>query len=782
MASTIEQERAKKRTIQIYAILGSIAFALLFVGYLHYNVLKAENPRMETIELISAASSDIFSHPFHISFKNADIGTFMMGSAMVGCLLVMTIMTNQMKKTDDPNTVNGKAKLMDSKDLKEYNTKKTAPYGSPQNDGFRNMILSKEIRLGLDGFQTRRNCNVLVIGASGAGKSRFFAAPNILQYNTNFVITDPSGELLNDYGKALEDNGYQVKVLNIVDVYSGNRYNPFHYIKDEKDVFIIVNTLIKNTTPEGKSSGDPFWENSEKLLIGAIMLLMWHTFPEKEQNFGTLYRLLNKARIDENDANAESDLDILFEDLRARDENNLAVIQYDSFKLGGAKTLKSVLISVAVRLESFALKNIDYLTSDDDMHFESFADTKQALFVIIPTADDTFNFIVSMMYSQLFSSLYEYVETQVQNGWMVKSGDEIINVFQSKTKAGSAKAENQAKKYLHEIRRGTVIKGDKNKKLYMIQTKSGKTIGWRGTRSMAEQYQELLKKAQIEKCRRACPNHVRFILDEFANIGQIPQFDQKLATIRKYEISCNIIVQALSQLKEKYEKQWNTIGGNCDTKLLLGCDDKETLEWIVATQGKRTTRVRGDSFQAKGQGSMSINLSSIEIMTIDRLAMMQEDECYVKIRGINPYYGKKFELTEHKNYPYALKQKNKFVIQDKSNGIDKKVVPLRIKEKMQSLRNKAIFKQDEEPLRNELSEEKLKSKTKAKRDNAKAAKENLKKFEPDKSIKEQEELVSSVVSSLGIETGKDDELNKICNSVLAIQSFPKDEKLVYTNI
>ena len=668
MQKAITKDRAKKLNIKIYAILGAVATIIGSLWFLHYKVVKFQNPRWDINLTINTAFTHIITHPFEIFPLNGDdFITIFIALACIAFVIFSIMVESKEKRVGDQENIKGSAHFMNGKEYEKYCLELIAPLKKPETNGFNNMILSKDLKLAIDGAGTRKNCNILVIGGSGAGKSRFFAAPNILQYNSNFVITDPSGEMLRDYGKALENAGYEVLVFNLVDVYRSNRYNPFHYIQEEKDVFTLVNTLIKNTTPEGKGGGDPFWEKSENLLLTALMLYLWHTEKPENRTFTNVLRLLDMAKIDENDDTAESPLDILFEDLRKRDKDNLAVKQYDKFKVGAGKTLKSILISVSVRLQSFDLADIKYLTSDDDFHFETFSDTKKAIFVIIPTADTTFNFIVSMLYSQLFASLYVYAETRASFGWKVCIDEWTnITVEQAENANESNQAKKRAMKLAKDIKAGTKIvkpkKGDP-KKLYKVYTINGnKLVGWRGSLKEAEAFQKKLEKVSVEKCSAKCPNHVRLILDEFANIGQIPDFDQKLATMRKYEISCSIILQALSQLKQIYEKQWNTIVANCDTKLFLGCDDSETIEWILKMLGKETTKVRGTSQSAKGQGSTSINRDSRELMTIDQVTMMAADECLVRVRGVRPYFGKKYELTEHPNYEKAHKLSGTFYI------------------------------------------------------------------------------------------------------------------------
>ena len=665
MASPIAKERIDKLTMKITVVICTILYLYAVLAFLHFSNIIAESKRITVTDAMSRAAVEVFTNPlgmFPINPKMI-VSIFLM-TVFLGTIVVMYASSKALRKHDNPDTVNGSAHLMTLKELEDFNKRRTDPIGSKENDGPNNMIISRDIKLAIDGFNTRRNCNILAIGGSGAGKTRFFGGPNILQYNANFVITDPSGEMLEDYAKGLEDNGYIVKVFNISDPYRGNRYNPFHYIKTEKDVFIMTNTLIKNTNPSEEGKGDPFWEKSENLLISALSLYLWHVYPEEQQTFSNLLKLINMAEVNENDSTAKSPLDIMFENLKKEDPGNLAVKQYEKFKLGAGKTLKSILISVGVRLQSFDLPDIQYLTAVDEFEFETFADSKQAIFVVIPTADDTFNFIVSMLYSQLFSSLYDYVESKAKYGWKAEmDGLNILKTVQASSEKDSENAEKEIKRYIKEIKAGTFIRYNEKKAYYEIVTeKTSEIVAWRGREEDIKALQKRLAEVKAVKCRRRCPYHVRFILDEFANIGQIPSFDQKLATIRKYEISCSIILQAISQLKEIYDKKWNTIVGNCDTKLFLGSDDQETIEWLIKMLGKRTTVVENTSYNANGGGSTSYNHSSIELLTIDQIGMMKDDECIVRIRGERPYYGKKYELTLHPNYKYAHSVAGKFEI------------------------------------------------------------------------------------------------------------------------
>lgn len=674
----IMKERMEKQQRKVYLTVGVIAYIYCILVALHTKAQMNLHPRYSVLDAMSQAMLTVFTHPLEIfPLDVKSTLNILLISFMILMLFIMMIATSKMKKHDNPDTVKGDAHFMTEEELAAYDVRRADPVGKPGHDGAYNAILSQDVRISMDGRACRRNTNTLVIGGSGAGKSRFYVTPNLLQFNANYVFTDPSGELLDDNGKALENAGYKVVVFNITDVYHGNRYNPFNYIHEEKDVFTLVNTLIANTTPPEKHAGDPFWENSEKLLLNALILYQWHVMPPEGQNFSTTVKLINEASVDENDASAQSPLDILFEDLRKEDPENLAVQQYDTFKLGAGKTLKSILISVGVRLNPFKLSDMQYLTSKDEMDFEHFADQKTALFIIIPTADKTFNFIVSLLYSQLFMTLYNYVETRVKFGYGLYLNDHsAFKVFQADSPAESPNAQKKAEAYAKRIRSGLVVKYNKTKKLYCLYTKKNELVAWRGSKSeVLALKKNLMTNVKVQQCPRMCPNDVRMMLDEFANIGQIPEFSEKLATIRKYRISCAIILQSKAQLKKMYKDDEGTIIGNCDSLLFLGTQDTDTLEWLSKLLGKRTTTVANTSWSSgKGGGSESFNKDSLDLMSIDQLAMMDDSNCIVRIRGERPYLGAKYEVTKHPNYPAAHATSGTFYIplsagaKDRRNG------------------------------------------------------------------------------------------------------------------
>ena len=461
-------------------------------------------------------------------------------------------------------------------DIRKYNETFTSPYGKPTVDG-KNAILTQDIFMGMNGKKTKRNLNTLVIGGAGAGKSRFYVKPNVLQDETdcNFVITDPSGELLESCGSFLEERGYKISVLNLTYMAASYCYNPFDYIRKEEDVPVLINCLIKNTTPPGSSKGDPFWEKSETALLTAIFFYLRYHRPANDRNFASVMKLLRAANIDEEDSSSQSPLDIIFESIGEKDKNDVGYKSYQTFRMGAGKTLKSILISAAVRLNSFEIPAVAALIRHDYEHEErnidlkalGCSDQKMALFCILPQADDTYNFIVSMMYYQLFESLYYYAE--------------------------------------HE--------------------------------------------------EGGLKHPVRFMLDEFCNIGQIPDFDKKLATMRKYGLSCSIICQNKKQLEEMYDKKTEGIIGNCDEFLFLGSPEPDTQKYVSDRLGKTTITVRNSS-RSQGRSSSSsssYNQTGRELLTPDEVGRMPDTDCILFVRGELPFYGKKYDYVNHPNYKYT---------------------------------------------------------------------------------------------------------------------------------
>ena len=428
-----------------------------------------------------------------------------------------------------------------------------------------NLLLTQHFRMGLDGYKHKRNLNVLVVGGSGAGKSRTYAIPNIMQCNCSMVITDPKAELLRKTGGVLERNGYEVRVFDLINPETSWCYNPFAYVRDDKDVLKLINNLIRNTTPKGAQSSDPFWEKSETALLQALMLYLLHEAPPEEQNFPMIMEMLGSAQVKEDDEDYQSPLDILFERLEMRDPESIAVKQYAIYKQAAGKTAKSILISCGARLAPFDIQELREIMSYDEMELDMIGDQRTAMFVIISDTDDTFNFVVAIMYTQLFNLLCD------------KADDE------------------------------------------------------HGGR---------------------LPYHVRLLLDEFSNIGQIPKFDKLIATIRSREISASIILQSQSQLKTIYKDAAETITGNCDTVLFLGGKESSTLKEISETLGKETIDLYNTSDTRGSNRSYGLNYQKTgkELMSRDELAVMDGEKCILQLRGVRPFLSNKYDITKHKRY------------------------------------------------------------------------------------------------------------------------------------
>ena len=469
------------------------------------------------------------------------------------------------------------------------NAKDIAPFIDPVSDN--NILFTQTERLTMNGRLKQpkyaRNKNVVVIGGSGSGKTRFYVKPQLMQMpqNVSFVVTDPKGTILLECGKMLsrgtpkmkngkpvrDKNGrvvyepYRIKVLNTINFKKSMHYNPFRYIRSEKDILKLVNTIIANTKGEGEKSAEDFWVKSERLLYCALIGYIYYEAPEEEQNFSTLLEFINASETREDDEEFKNAVDELFEELEQEKPEHFAVRQYKKFKLAAGKTSKSILISCGARLAPFDIAELRELTSYDEMELDMLGDQRTAMFVIISDTDDTFNFIVAVMYSQLFNLLCDRAD-DVHGGRL--------------------------------------------------------------------------------------PYHVRLLLDEFANIGQIPKFDKLIATIRSREISASIILQSQSQLKTIYKDAAETILGNCDSMLFLGGKESTTLKEISETLGKETIDLYNTS-DTRGQSrSYGLNFQKTgkELMSRDELAVMDGDKCILQLRGVRPFLSNKFDITSHKRY------------------------------------------------------------------------------------------------------------------------------------
>ena len=442
------------------------------------------------------------------------------------------------------------------------------PYIDPKFQN--NIILTQTERLTMDSrpknAKTARNKNVLIVGGSGSGKTRFFIKPNLMQLHSSYVVTDPKGQLVLETGRLLERAGYKISVLNTINFKKSMHYNPFSYIHSEKDILKLVTCLIANTTGSGQK-GDEFWTNAEKLLYMALIGYIHYEAPEEEQNFGTMLEMLNSMEVREDDEEFKNPVDCLFDELKAKDPEHFAVRQYAKYKLAAGKTAKSILVSCGARLAPFDIAELREVTSRDELALDTLGNRKTALFLIMSDTDSTFNFLISMVYTQLFNLLCE---------------------------------------------------------------KADDVYGGR------------------------LPVHVRCLIDECANIGQIPNLEKLMATIRSREISACLVLQAQSQLKALYKDNADTIIGNCDSRLFLGGSEPSTLKELSQSLGKETIDTYNTGESRGRETSHSLNYQKLgrELMSVDDLATLDGGKCILQLRGLRPFLSDKYDITKHPNYKY----------------------------------------------------------------------------------------------------------------------------------
>ena len=446
-----------------------------------------------------------------------------------------------------------------------------------------NIILTKTERLMMSNRppdpKNARNKNVLVVGGSGSGKTRFWLKPNLLQCHSSYVVTDPKGSIVVECGNAMLKNGYKVKILNTINFKKSMHYNPFSYVHSEKDILKLVTTLMTNTKGEG-SGGDPFWEKSERLLLTALIAYLHYEAPVEEQNFATLLEMLNTMQVLEDDEEYQNPVDLLFEDLAKKKPNSFAGRQYKLYKLAAGKTAKSILISCGARLAPFDIQELRDLTMYDELQLDTLGDKKTALFLIMSDTDSTFNFLISMVYTQLFNLLC----------------DKADDVYGGKL-----------------------------------------------------------------------PIHVRCLIDECANIGQIPNLEKLVATIRSREISACLVLQAKSQLKAIYKDNADTIIGNMDSQIFLGGSEPGTLKDLSEMLGKETIDAYNTSDTRGNSPSYGTNYSKLghELLSRDELAVLDGGKCILQLRGVRPFLSDKYDLTQHPNYKLTsdFDEKNRFDIE-----------------------------------------------------------------------------------------------------------------------
>lgn len=548
----MKENPSNSKWIYILGIIPVIWLALLVAPYLYAEDISS------TLKGITKALQE----PFNIELCTNSLRTLVIFISMYGIGIVIYISSrkNYRRREEHGSAKWGIARVINKK-YKQL----------PDNS---NKILTQNVRIGLNGKKHRRNLNVLVCGGSGAGKTRFYCKPNLLQCNTSFVVLDPKGEIVRDTGYLLEKSGYEVKVLDLINMEKSHCYNPFVYLKTDNDVQKLVTNLFKATTPKGSSSQDPFWDTAASMLLLALVFYLWYEAPEEEQNFPMVMELLRAGEVHEDDDTYLSPLDVLFNKLESREPNHIAVKYYRDYRSGSAKTLKSIQITLASRLEKFNLQSLASLTMTDELDLPLLGEKKVALFALIPDNDTSFNFLVSILYTQLFQQLF-FLADHKYNG--------------------------------------------------------------------------------------SLPVHVHFVMDEFANVSLPDDFDKILSVMRSREVSVSIILQNLAQLKALFEKQWESIVGNCDEFLYLGGNEQSTHKYVSELLGKETIDLdtHGKSTGHSGNYSTNFQLSGRELMTPDEVRLLDNQYAILFIRGERPILDNKYDILKHPNVSKTTDGKEK---------------------------------------------------------------------------------------------------------------------------
>ena len=534
-----------------------------------WRLAEGADASAKLLGFLTQGLGEAFSSPLP-SFHPVDL---LVGVVIAGIIRLVVYVKGKNAKKFRKNMEYGSARWGTAEDI--------APYADPKFEN--NVILTQTERLMMSNRpkdpKTARNKNVMIIGGSGSGKTRFWLKPNLMQCHSSYVVTDPKGSIAVECGRLMLRNGYKVKIFNSINFKKSMHYNPFAYIHSEKDILKLVTTLIANTKGDGKS-GDDFWQKAETLLYTALIGYIHYEAPEEEQNFATLIEFINAMEVREDDETFENNVDLAFKELESREPNHFAVRQYKKYKLAAGKTAKSINISCGARLAPFDIQELREITMYDELELDTLGDRKTALFLIMSDTDSTFNFLISMIYSQLFNLLCE---------------------------------------------------------------KADDVYGGR------------------------LPVHVRCLIDECANIGQIPNLEKLMATIRSREISACLVLQAQSQLKALYKDNADTIIGNCDSSIFLGGKEPTTLKELSQSLGKETIDTYNTGESRGRETSHSLNYQKLgkELATIDELAVLDGGKCILQLRGVRPFLSDKYDITRHPNYRYLsdANPKNAFDIE-----------------------------------------------------------------------------------------------------------------------
>ena len=514
--------------------------------------------------------SKIMENPFSIKWCNDSIKTVLIFISIyvIGIIIYLSTKRNYRKKEE-----HGSAKWGNTKEINQKYEQQ--PFSS-------NKILTQNVSIGYNGRIHRRNLNTLIVGGSGSGKTRFYAKPNVMQANTSLIVLDPKGEILRDEGYLLEKKGYSIKVLDLINMEKSHCYNPFVYLQTDNDVQKLVTNLFKATTPKGATTQDPFWDTAAEMLLLSLMFYLWHEAPEEEQNFPMVMEMLRAGDVKEDDDNYISPLDLLFNQLEVEEPNHIALKYYRLYRKGPAKTIKSIQITLASRLEKFNLESVIGLVQTDEMELSTIGKKKTALFAIIPDNDSSFNFLVSILYIQLFQQLF-----------------------------------------------------------YIADHKYGGRL----------------------------PVHVHFLMDEFANVSLPDDFDKILSVMRSREVSVSIILQNLAQLKALFEKQYDSIIGNCDEFLYLGGNEQSTHKYVSELLGKETIDLNtyGKSSGHSGNYSTNYQITGRELLTPDEVRLLDNNYAILFIRGERPVMDLKYDILKHPNVELSHDGKQEAYIHGNTN-------------------------------------------------------------------------------------------------------------------
>lgn len=587
MNEDLKRARRKKENMILF-LVGYIFLSLFFI---RLGMILNSGYKLNA-SIVDTTMTSLKNKIWIVPQSKEDIKIFMLFSFIYSIFVINSLSKNEKFMTGREY---GSARWGNRKDIKPFINKKEDE----------NVILTNTEKISIDSEKIRRTSNVIVVGGSGTGKSRFYLKPNLMQMHSSYVITDPSGDILKDTGDMFSKNGYRIKVLDLYEMQDSYKYNPFQYIRKETDILKLINNFLNNTNDGDSKSSDPFWDKAETALYQSLFSFMWLYLKKEEQNFSTVLRLLELTDVSEEDENMMSEMDFIMEKYQLIDPNNFAYRNWLIFKKASGKTAKSILIGASVRLSPFNIKDIETLTSKDEMELDTIGDEKTALFILIPDGDSTFNFLVAILFEQLFNELY-YKADFVYKGKL--------------------------------------------------------------------------------------PYKVRCLIDEFANIGQIPKFEEKLATMRRRGIDASIIIQNLAQLESLYKKHWKSIIGNADSFLFLGGIDKDSHKYVSELLGKTTIDMKTTGKTLSKQNSTNTNMQKLgrELLTSEEVGQLDDNKCIYYLRGVSPFYSDKFKLEKHKRYKelYDGKGENIFSFKEYKKAEEKKSTVIKLQKEIKNLKHR----------------------------------------------------------------------------------------------